>query len=88
MAVINCPECGKEISDTVIKCPNCGYSINKLRLDFTKICLIGGVLSVFALYITILSFPGVPGWGVYIDPVSPEFYKGCVMFLCGLAVLF
>ncbi len=27
MALINCPECGKEISDTVKSCPNCGYKI-------------------------------------------------------------
>ena len=24
MALINCPECGKEISDRVVSCPNCG----------------------------------------------------------------
>jgi len=31
MAMINCPECGKEISDSAISCPNCGYSILKKR---------------------------------------------------------
>lgn len=25
MALIKCPECGKEISDTAKSCPNCGY---------------------------------------------------------------
>lgn len=29
MALINCPECGKEISDSAMNCPNCGYPINK-----------------------------------------------------------
>ena len=29
MAMIKCPECGKEISDTVKKCPNCGFSLKK-----------------------------------------------------------
>jgi predicted amidophosphoribosyltransferase len=24
MALVNCPECGKEISDTADKCPHCG----------------------------------------------------------------
>lgn len=28
MALINCPECGKEISDKANACPNCGYPIN------------------------------------------------------------
>lgn len=27
MSIINCPECGKEISDQAISCPNCGYPI-------------------------------------------------------------
>lgn len=27
MALIKCPECGKEISDTVKYCPNCGVEI-------------------------------------------------------------
>lgn len=27
MALINCPECGKEISDKAESCPNCGYPI-------------------------------------------------------------
>ena len=28
MAVINCPECGKEISDTIDRCIHCGYKID------------------------------------------------------------
>lgn len=27
MALIKCPECGKEISDAAESCPNCGYPI-------------------------------------------------------------
>lgn len=29
MALINCPECNKEISDTCDKCPHCGYVLKK-----------------------------------------------------------
>lgn len=29
MAIIKCPECGKEISDQAEKCPECGYPIKK-----------------------------------------------------------
>lgn len=30
MALIKCPECGKEnVSDTALACPNCGYAIKK-----------------------------------------------------------
>ena len=27
MALIKCPECGKEFSDTATTCPHCGYSL-------------------------------------------------------------
>ncbi|HCX92483.1 MAG TPA: hypothetical protein DGZ34_07420 [Lachnospiraceae bacterium] len=30
-ALISCPECNREISDTVRKCPNCGYKIKNHR---------------------------------------------------------
>lgn len=29
MALINCPECSKEISDKAISCPNCGYPLTQ-----------------------------------------------------------
>jgi predicted amidophosphoribosyltransferase len=39
MALINCPECTKEISDKVKSCPNCGYPFdtdNKLEIKINK----------------------------------------------------
>ena len=27
MALIKCPECGKDTSDQALDCPNCGYPI-------------------------------------------------------------
>ena len=30
VALINCPECGKEISDKAFACPNCGFPINTI----------------------------------------------------------
>lgn len=38
MALINCPECGKEISDQAISCPNCGTPINKTEKKFCQHC--------------------------------------------------
>ena len=35
MALIRCPECNKEVSDTAATCPNCGYSIAG-RPEFEK----------------------------------------------------
>lgn len=36
MSMINCPECGKEISDKAKACPNCGYSFEETK--FCKFC--------------------------------------------------
>ncbi len=31
MSMINCPECGKEISDKAKSCPNCGYILHNMK---------------------------------------------------------
>lgn len=33
MALISCPECGKEISDKVKSCPHCGYPIDNEEIQ-------------------------------------------------------
>ena len=33
MALIKCPECGKEISDTAMNCPNCGYELKEKSIQ-------------------------------------------------------
>ncbi len=32
MALINCPECGAEISDAAKSCPNCGFPLQKINV--------------------------------------------------------
>ena len=36
MALINCPECGKEISDQAKTCPNCGIRIKRKKTEEEK----------------------------------------------------
>lgn len=31
MALIFCPDCGKEVSDSALTCPHCAFPLNKLR---------------------------------------------------------
>ena len=44
MALITCPECGKEVSDMAKMCPNCGYPINDPTVPDVKnnICVFKG----------------------------------------------
>lgn len=88
MALINCPECGHQMSNTAKRCPNCGYSLNKFKFESIKPYILGVVIGLVGLFITILSFPIMTGWGGRIDPISIEFYSGCAMFLCGLVIIF
>ena len=34
MALINCPECSNEVSDTALKCPKCGVELRKPTRGF------------------------------------------------------
>ncbi len=36
MALISCPECGKEISDAARSCPHCGYAIREAAANQIK----------------------------------------------------
>ena len=51
MALIKCPECGKEISDKATKCPNCG-------INFINTCLIKMKISVVVFIISIIVIIG------------------------------
>lgn len=60
MALINCPECSKSISDSASNCPNCGYPINPVpkpkgqgcfMQTLNAGCLIIVVIFVFALIV-------------------------------------
>jgi hypothetical protein len=31
MALIYCPDCGKEVSDSASNCPNCAYPLSRLK---------------------------------------------------------
>lgn len=58
MALIKCPECGKEISDKAEVCPSCGYPVDedegeeeKRDLSYEILCL---VISIFATFLTFI----------------------------------
>lgn len=36
MALIECPSCGKEMSDKALKCPSCGYENTSQKLEITQ----------------------------------------------------
>lgn len=55
MALIKCPECGKEISDQVKKCPSCGYK-EKKSINKKVFFIFGGVLVLVAIIVGVTLF--------------------------------
>lgn len=60
MALIKCPECGREVSETATSCPNCGHPLNSGGTENQKVVLaveqkFKGALSAGRLAIGIIS---------------------------------
>lgn len=54
MALINCPECGKEMSDKALACPNCGAALSelsKINVRFWRKKSFNGSLCKWTVYI-------------------------------------
>ena len=59
MAMIKCPECGKQVSDKANSCPNCGYGVKPKKKVNMKIVVI--VICCLALII----FGGIAAYRTY-----------------------
>ena len=81
MALINCPECGNQMSDTAKKCPHCGYKQKKtLKLSpknfYIASIVVAIILLIWALLL-ILNFN-------FSDPIryeKSEVRSGCYITL-------
>lgn len=54
MAMITCPECSKDISNTAISCPNCGYQLKSTNVQY-KIIKPGRGFGITSMIMGILS---------------------------------
>lgn len=69
MALIQCPECGKEVSDKALDCPSCGYVFKKKNSRKSKVKLV--FIFVLAFFIVL----GI-GYGITIRKKNLENVKG------------
>ena len=60
MALINCPECGKEISNTAKRCIHCGYNLKKGTKENKKVftIVIISIAVVILIFVIILAVIG------------------------------
>jgi len=49
MALIQCPECGREISDKAASCPHCGYPIQEKQEKQEKPVVINNTKSIYGM---------------------------------------
>ena len=52
MALINCPECNKEISDSAKSCPHCGYKFKNsvwMKIWSKRLIIIGAISAICSL---------------------------------------
>lgn len=85
MAIIKCPECGHEVSDSATKCPNCGKVICKPKRSF-----VGKIfLWLFYLFNVLMVIWLVSGLGSVADmETTNEYEQAGAAIGTGLGVMF
>lgn len=74
MALIKCPECGKEISNSANKCPHCGYAIKSIgkTLSANKKNIMVAVIAVVVVLFVVLSFKIFSRPNIKMDDFNTE----------------
>ena len=88
MALIKCPECGREISDKALSCPVCGYQVNKnnkIRKHVNVIPIILGIFSIFWGYSSMMV--SINGYLGIWNNVREFMYGITVLMAGGLLIL-
>ncbi len=66
MAMINCPECSVEVSESALKCPSCGFKLNEAQRS-----LFGKIIKwVFIIFNVIMLIWVISGGGAASDAVN------------------
>lgn len=63
MALIKCPECGKEVSENASKCPNCGCKLKNNRRT--------AIIIILVLVLTCVGSYGLYKYEQNINQLSP-----------------
>ena len=87
MALINCPECGNQMSDTAKKCPHCGYKTKKIN----KKIILGIILAIIGIIAFVFTefFLAEAYWesgDVYISD-RYRFTLSIILFICMVGIL-
>lgn len=62
MAIINCPECNKQISDQAPKCPGCGYPLHDEKSVDLSGLIVNNKKIITAIAVVVIFFLGYRIW--------------------------
>ena len=80
MALIKCPECGKDISDKAGKCPECGCPIKKIRKRYI---ILGITIAMLTIVIGAKVVKNIQGNATPFDKIDFGFTKEKVYKVLG-----
>lgn len=74
MALIKCPECQKEVSDSALYCPACGKQIKKLKRSFfgKLIKWIFILFNIFMIYTLLVGLGGTSEIIIMLHPMPKK----------------
>ena len=96
MSLINCPECGREVSDQARRCPQCGHPLrshhNRAGAKSYTLAIIGGIIAVF-VGLLFFTCPDQEAHQIKVKKLAQEAITSTIAdegddFATGLAVLF
>lgn len=75
MALINCNNCGKQISEHAIACPHCSYVLNKPAQQQKKPAITEQKSNVGKVFLIILLALGIIAGAYYVYYINSKEYK-------------
>ncbi len=86
MALVNCPECNKEVSSSALKCPSCGKQLRKPKRTILGM-LIKWIFIIFNIFMIYSLFVGLSGSGEVINNAASEAERTGAAIGTGLGVM-
>lgn len=86
MALVSCPECRKEVSDSALRCPSCGKQLRKPRRSIFGV-LIKWTFILFNIFMIYALFKGLGGTGEVISHATSEAERAGAALGAGLGMM-
>ncbi|PZD62289.1 hypothetical protein ARC310_11605 [Pantoea ananatis] len=86
MAIVSCPECHKEVSDSALRCPSCDKQIRKPRRSFFG-KVIKWAFILFNIFMIYCLIAGLGGSGEVVNNATSDAERAGAAIGAGLGVM-